>query len=327
MFLLDWPCLAAANLLALAHRLTRSEQFVWVLIVAAAVVFHPTHLIMIIALIIGAVLALMFRYRVSRVGIVALIFSAGIGVASEFAFSQAIEKVLGVQTSRPPVLMARMIAHGAGTSFLKEKCPEAGMVVCEFVDRLTSNSDAFLWDTSPATGIYRPASIENRRRLGNEQLKFAVAVLGHDPMGQIAASIQDTYQQFMMVGLTTFRSAAYQAHSSLPAIHSERMTHSVLASQDFPTHIFNPLTIIVLILSTVFISATLLWRWNNLRREYKIFCLVVFFGISANAFICGALSGPHERYQSRLTWLVPLLALLLCYEIWVGVKDGRSRTT
>jgi hypothetical protein len=30
-----------------------------------------------------------------------------------------------------------------------------------------------------------------------------------------------------------------------------------------------------------------------------------------NAVICGALSNPHDRYQSRLMWLVPFALVLI----------------
>jgi hypothetical protein len=36
----------------------------------------------------------------------------------------------------------------------------------------------------------------------------------------------------------------------------------------------------------------------------------VLVGITANAAATGALSGPHDRYQARIAWLLPLAALL-----------------
>jgi len=155
--------LAAANLLALGHRLTRWQQVFWISILAAAVVFHPSHLAIIVALLATAIIARLFSKNISRVGILALTLAAGIGFTSEIVFALVVKNVLGVQISRPPVIMARIVADGPGASYLSRKCPQAGLVACEFVDRLLSNSDAFLWDTSPETGIYRPAPIEKRR--------------------------------------------------------------------------------------------------------------------------------------------------------------------
>jgi hypothetical protein len=38
------------------------------------------------------------------------------------------------------------------------------------------------------------------------------------------------------------------------------------------------------------------------------FVLVALIG---NAIVCGALSNPHDRYQSRLIWLAPFALALL----------------
>jgi hypothetical protein len=44
------------------------------------------------------------------------------------------------------------------------------------------------------------------------------------------------------------------------------------------------------------------------RRLGLAVCVLV--GITANAATTGALSGPHDRYQARIAWLLPLAALL-----------------
>jgi hypothetical protein len=38
--------------------------------------------------------------------------------------------------------------------------------------------------------------------------------------------------------------------------------------------------------------------------------VAVVVALLANAAVTGGLSGPHERYQSRIMWLPPLAALL-----------------
>ncbi len=315
--------LAAANLLALGHRLTRWEQVFWISILAAAVVFHPSHLAIVVVLLIAAIIARLFSTKISRAGIVALTLAAGIGFASEIVFALVVEKLLGVQISRPPVVTARMIADGPGATYLYKKCPQAGLVACEFVDRLLSHSDAFLWDTSPATGIYARAPIEKRRELGNEQFRFAAGVLAYDPVGQIAAWLNDAFLQLRMVGLSDF-AATEISLPRLPRVHAERMARSSVWRKDFPIKIFSALTIFAAILSFMFVCVTLIGHWKDVSVEQKIFCFVILLGEASNALICGALSGPHERYQGRLTWLIPLVALLLSYERWLSSKVGAS---
>ena len=48
-------------------------------------------------------------------------------------------------------------------------------------------------------------------------------------------------------------------------------------------------------------------RWDD-RLYLPAFVLLALLG---NAFICGALSSPHDRYQSRLIWAAVFAAMLL----------------
>jgi len=57
---------------------------------------------------------------------VALTLAAGIGFASEIVFALVVEKLLGVQISRPPVIMARIVADGPGASYLSKNALRLG---------------------------------------------------------------------------------------------------------------------------------------------------------------------------------------------------------
>jgi hypothetical protein len=45
------------------------------------------------------------------------------------------------------------------------------------------------------------------------------------------------------------------------------------------------------------------------------FSFMVVSGVILNAIVCGALSGPWGRYQARVMWLLPMIAMLL-FEHW-----------
>lgn len=315
--------LATANLVALGDRLSRWERIFWLAILAAAVIFHPTHLAIVVVLLGAAIVGWLIKIRVSSLGIMTLAFAATIGFASEASFAFVVKKVLNVEVSRPPVVMARIIADGPGAAYLRQKCPQAGLIVCEFVDRLVSNSDAFLWDTS---GVYLPAQTSIRRILGDEQYRFAAAVLAYDPLRQIAASLGDAFQQVKMVGLSDFLTDMEEVHPGLPQVHAEHMAESRLWREEFPIVIFSRLTILVAALSFIFIGVVLLRHWKTGSTAQKLFCFTILLGQLANALICGALSGPHERYQARLTWLIPVAALLLYYETRAMAVRPRAAT-
>jgi hypothetical protein len=236
-------------------------------------------------------------------------------------FNFAIERILGVQVSRPPVIAARIIADGPGADYLREKCPEANLVMCEFVDRLLENSDRFLWDTTPGGGVYKSAPVEVRNKMANEQYRFAAAVFAYDPLGQLRASLNDGFQQLTMIGLRDFSDNVH----NLPADHSLRRKSSPAGQGVFPLSFFSMLTAIVTISSVMFLAVVFVSRWKTVSSELKLFCALLVVGQLANALICGSLSGPHQRYQARLSWLLPFAALLVYYKHSAPVCSQRSK--
>ena len=57
---------------------------------------------------------------------------------------------------------------------------------------------------------------------------------------------------------------------------------------------------------------------------------MVLAGLAANAFATGALSGPHDRYQARIAWLVVLPPALAAmrprYAASRATSSGAMRT-
>jgi hypothetical protein len=49
--------------------------------------------------------------------------------------------------------------------------------------------------------------------------------------------------------------------------------------------------------------------------------VLIPLGVVINAVVCGAVSGPHDRYEARVAWLVPFVAIALLLEI---ARSGRG---
>ena len=70
-----------------------------------------------------------------------------------------------------------------------------------------------------------------------------------------------------------------------------------------------------------------LWRFkpwrSNASAEERLLgalgCYVVLV-LVINAGVCGALSGPVDRYQARLMWLVPMTAVLIAALKWSALR-------
>ncbi len=45
----------------------------------------------------------------------------------------------------------------------------------------------------------------------------------------------------------------------------------------------------------------------------------------ANAFVCGVLSNPHDRYGARLVWIAPLVVTLLLCRLYARARIAAER--
>jgi lipoprotein signal peptidase len=75
-------------------------------------------------------------------------------------------------------------------------------------------------------------------------------------------------------------------------------------------------------LLAVFVMMVRQRRWNS-----AIFLGFVMAALLGNALICGALSNPHDRYQSRLVWLPVFALALLGTEGRFSLRDHTESVT
>src|SRR5262245_45821340 len=59
--------------------------------------------------------------------------------------------------------------------------------------------------------------------------------------------------------------------------------------------------------------------------QLQILAATILLALLANAFLCGALSNPHDRYGARLIWLAPLIMLLVPILAFRPERDGLRR--
>lgn len=64
----------------------------------------------------------------------------------------------------------------------------------------------------------------------------------------------------------------------------------------------------VVVIASVLVLVCVTVSQRPLPREHVALVVFIGLGIIGNAAICGILSGAAGRYQSRVIWLLPLLA-------------------
>lgn len=334
--------LAVANLFArdgALGRLPGGRRLAWAGLLAASLLFHSSHTaVALLMLVPAAAVAWGVQGRLPWRAMATVAAAIALALAGELLFTRAVTAVYGTPPLRPPFLMARMISDGPGTAWVMAHCPGIGLAICDWRDRLPLDTDSFLWSKDAATGVYGVADAATRRAFDAEQGAFIRGVLASDPWGQLAASLRGFAEQLHRVGLHEF---AYDdtLRATLPAMlppgEAQAFAASGLARGTFPLGAADWLVRAGLAASAVVLVLAALRRSGNGPggapdygqgdRSLLAFAVILLGGVVVNAAVTGILSTPHDRYQARVVWLVPLLAMIvLLHARWRPAPRSRG---
>jgi hypothetical protein len=315
--------LGGAALLVYGDKMMRVSLLAWVGLLSASLLFHSSHVLVASGLLaICLVARILFRTPISTWGMVAVAFCIAVGFAGDAAVTAASVKVFGVKPIRPPFLMARLIVDGPGDAYLRTHCPESGFTACRFLDRLPiDNAEVFLWSPDPATGVFFASDAATRRALADEQFRFTSAVVRYNPLGVAAATVRNTLIQSGKLLVTFFNLNDVDRDSlrqEVPPRDLQALKTTKSWTDTLPLIAISAVILIGLAVSCCYLAVVLFSRTSPSRADQslRVFTVIVLFGVLLNAFVCGAMSDPFARYQTRVIWLVPLLAGLF-FLVWL----------
>ncbi len=249
------------------------------------------------------------------VGAAALVMAA----AGALAFTAMVRHTVGAAPVTPPFLTARVIADGTGTRFAQSGCGGQAFVVCRYAGRLPMDVDQFLWGATEHDGVFQTVAAPERRALGEEQTRFALAVVRAYPLQQAWASLGNAVRQMGDTDLSDFDyKPSLQASfaSSLPTATLDVMRGTRAYSQAWPVQglwVFQTgvMGALVVLMGLVALRTQPAQRGEpaDLAAAASRFLTLVVLGVLANGAICGALSSINGRYEARVIWCVPLAVL------------------
>ena len=270
----------------------------WVMLLGtAAIAFHLTHLVLAAA---GLAVVLVLRWRALPRTMVPL----GVALAILMATNVVGFGRVAVSPYGSVFALARLTADGLVTPVLAASCPTSGWHLCDWQNRLPADSNAFLWDsdgpvwTAPggAIGLAPEASAivgAVIRQAPLAVLRTATANTLH-ALGRVA--LGDTLGPDWLEGSITSSLRAYFPPHEIEQFRAGLQAQGGLAGLAAP---FNRPHAMFLVLGTVGSLLCLL-------RPGHALALMILIGVAANGFAGGALSGPFDRYQARIAWLVLL---------------------
>jgi hypothetical protein len=235
----------------------------------------------------------------------ALALGAMMLLAANFALSGRLAWTPGGSA----IAFGRMLQDGLVARYLDEHCATERLKLCPYRHMLPPTADDFLWGHSVFNQLGRFEG------LGEEMAHIAGRALIAYPGAQIVTALRATAQQLVMVA-TGEGSHDWIAHTwgiferylpqEVPAMRAARQQHGAFDFTDL-----NRIHIPVALGSMLALVALLAGAaWRRRLDDATLLAGVVALAILGNAFLCGALSGPHDRYGARMAWLATFAVLI-----------------
>jgi len=295
-------------------RLSRAECAWVVAISTLGIASHLSHLPTAAALVVLVALLTRRRAPVLRAATPLLLAVGFLFASNLLAFGRATLSPHG-----SVFLLARLQEDGPAAATLRERCPQPGWHLCAFADRLPMDSDTFLWDgTSPLNrnedGSPRPMG----GVAGSAEARAILAATLRDHPAEVArAMLRNTVRQLLKtrsgdtlgkehLALSARRGVAQAVPGELPAFDAAAQMQGSLPARAAP-FLWPHLPVLLLSLPA---ALWLMLRTARQRDQARLGLLAgALVALMANAAATGALSRPHDRYQARIAWLLPLVVL------------------
>jgi hypothetical protein len=301
--------LALHFLLFRANDISRLEQGGLLLLIAFAGATHSATLAMLLGLVIlAALLRIVLRSLVSVRGLAqgaaAVVLGALMLLTANFALSGKVAWTPGGYG----IAFGRMLQDGIVARYLKDHCPDPALRLCPYRKELPKTADEFLW----SYGIFN--DLGRFDGMAKEMRTIVLGSLAEYPFAQIETAAVATAKQLVLVATGagvhnqiwhTYGIFERYIPGEVAAMHAARQQLGLLHFSEI-----NKLHVPVALLSMVGMLALLLRFRTSLADDLALLAFTATAAILANAFLCGALSGPHDRYGARIVWIAPLILIV-----------------
>jgi hypothetical protein len=222
------------------------------------------------------------------------------------------------------LMFGRMLNEGIAQRFLTEHCPDPRFRLCDHISELPNDADKFFW----GEGVFD--QLGRFQGLSDEMSTIVLESLAAYPWQQIKGAVVGTAQQLVMVATGygvntevwhTYGMIGEYEPQMVPAMEAAHQQHDL----KFPAinRLHMPVAYLAMLLLLGFIA--LASRYDRLAHLRQL-AITVALALLANAFVCGALSNPHDRYGARMAWLAVLVVLLVPWTIIPSSKSGAKVT-
>jgi hypothetical protein len=209
-------------------------------------------------------------------------------------------------------MLANMIEGGPARDYLRKVCPVHPYKICVYRDKLPVTAEEILW----STGLFE--HLGGFPAMKNEAQEIVVRTIATRP-GAVARMIAVNFAHALVTHAPCAECRRGPQVPSFANLLDMKYGPNVRAAYEnsaemrdaLPYGAIEALDGLVYPASMV---ALLVFAWrarNDLRTPAFTLSISVCGFILGDTLLCSAVSGVHDRYQSRVTWLAPLAVALL----------------
>ncbi len=295
--------LALYLLLLRPGHLNRGERFALIALIAVSAATHSATIAVLLALILAGVFIWLVQPRqlpLARIGNGVL--ALALGCVLVFAADFVVAKRLAWTPGGFALSFGRMLQDGIVNQYLEDHCPDPKLTLCAYKDQLPDDADVWFWGSPLFDKLGRFAG------LGQEMADIAVASVIDYPGQQLKTATVATARQFVAVRTGEgVLNSIWHTYGTIRRFTPQLVAPMEAARQQHGEISFtaiNRLDYPVALLSMALLPVIVLLAWRRrIPPAFGEFAAVCAVALLANAFVCGAMSNPHDRYGARLVWI------------------------
>jgi hypothetical protein len=207
------------------------------------------------------------------------------------------------------VAFGRMMQDGIVARYLNDHCPRERYKLCPYRNELPATADEFLWGKSMFNTLGRFEG------MNDEMGTIVVHSLTDYPAWQAGAALRAMGQQLLHVATGegtngwiphTYGVIERYIPAQVAQMRAARQQHWAVNFDDV-----NWLHVPVALASMLALVVLLALSLRNRRLDdLTLLAATVGLALLGNAFICGVISGPHDRYGARMVWVATFVVLM-----------------
>jgi hypothetical protein len=303
---------AGVVLTAFFDRIGKIVRIALVLLLALCITVHGSHLPLAFTVLGAGAIAHQWLHRPpvpNAVGRALWFFSpVMLAVAAMLGTSYVAFGEASLAPKRYPIQLARSVADGPGAWYLRDHCKTERYAICEIYGSNPPRSvREFLWSRN---GVRYRATPDQMERIRAEESVIVRRAAMEYPVAQLKRSATNIIRQLFDFGTDDLVFGGKIVGRDDPSV--------MKVSADRPALKLAGEAIIYISFAASIVFLLLIRR--RLTAHEAAAVLVCGLGLAANAAVCGILSGVTDRYQGRVAWVLPAVAII----IWFRVQADRN---